>query len=331
MFRNKTILVTGGTGTIGRSAVKLFLEKDAREIRVFSRDEEKQFVMKSQINDSRITYYLGDVRNADSIVRAMVGVDYVLHTAALKQVPILERFPMEALKTNIEGTNNLLDVAITLGIKKVICTSSDKAVYPVNAMGLSKAFMEKLICSKAVAHNNGTTIACLRLGNILGSRGSVVPTFISQAVAGEPLTVTEPNMTRFILSIEEVLSLIVHAFRQMENAEIIARKMSACRMHDLALAIGRIFCPDSAFNINIVGARPGEKEHEQLFTEEESRYIDDREHYLHFKRKTNHCGLPIKKSLSSDAAVLNLPQLISYLENTEYIRSMLKAHKSVRK
>jgi len=267
-FKNKVLLITGGTGSIGRAVMERFLDTDIAEIRIFSRDEKKQYNMRRTYDDDRLKFYIGDVRDLSSIKNAMHNVDYIFHAAALKQVPFCEFFPLEAVKTNIFGTENVLTAAIEEGVKKVICLSTDKAAYPINAMGISKAMMEKVFISKSkTVEPDKTKICGTRFGNVMASRGSVIPLFVEQIKAGKPLTVTDPNMTRFLMNLEEAVDLVVFAFKNAEAGDIMVKKSHACTVGDLALAIKEIFKADN--EIKIIGTRHGEKMYETLLTKEE--------------------------------------------------------------
>ena len=274
MFTGKTLLITGGTGSFGNAVLNRFLATDIGEIRIFSRDELKQDDMRHYYQReypeyaNKLKFYIGDVRDKQSIDKAMYGVDFIFHAAALKQVPSCEFFPIEAVKTNVLGTENLLQSAVDHGVKKVICLSTDKAAYPVNAMGTSKAMMEKVIVAKArTISPEKTTICCTRYGNVLCSRGSVVPLFISQIKEGKPLTITEPTMTRFVMSLEEAVELVVYAFQNAESGDIMVQKAPACTIEVLAQAVKEIF--GSKEETKIIGIRHGEKMYETLLTNEE--------------------------------------------------------------
>lgn len=268
MFTNKTLLITGGTGTFGNAVLRRFLQTDIGEIRVFSRDEKKQHDMRLQYNDRKLKFYIGDVRRPESLLDAMTGVDYVFHAAALKQVPSCEFYPMEALQTNSIGTENVLNTAIAAGVHNVVVLSTDKAAYPVNAMGISKAMMEKLAIAKSrVAASRGCTIAVTRYGNVMASRGSVIPLFVDQAKSGKPLTVTDPFMTRFMMSIDDAVDLVLYAFSHAEPGDLFVQKAPAATIETLATAIKQILHIESP--IQIIGTRHGEKEYETLLTREE--------------------------------------------------------------
>jgi UDP-glucose 4-epimerase len=274
MFKDKTILITGGTGSFGNAVMQRFLNTDIGEIRIFSRDEKKQDDMRNQHKDSKLKFFIGDVRDKMSVESAMYGVDYVFHAAALKQVPSCEFFPLEAVKTNILGTENVLSAAIENKAEKIICLSTDKAAYPINAMGISKAMMEKVFMAKARTVSPDKTVICgTRYGNVMASRGSVIPLFIKQIRSKEPITVTDPNMTRFLMSLEEAVELVVFAFENATTGDIMVQKSPACSMGTLAQAIKEIF---SAGNeIKVIGTRHGEKLYETLLTKEERAKAED--------------------------------------------------------
>lgn len=268
MLENKTLLITGGTGSFGNAVMKRFLNSDIKEIRIFSRDEKKQDDMRRIYKEDKLKFYIGDVRDLASLKNAMHDVDYIFHAAALKQVPSCEFFPMEAVKTNVIGTDNVLTAAIEMGVKKVICLSTDKAAYPINAMGISKAMMEKVFVAKARTVDSKSTLICgTRYGNVMASRGSVIPLFIEQIKNGQPLTVTDPNMTRFLMSLEEAVELVVFAFQNAVAGDIMVQKSPASTVGDLALAIKELF--DAKNEIRVIGTRHGEKLFETLLTKEE--------------------------------------------------------------
>ena len=272
MFRDKTLMITGGTGSFGNAVLKRFLNTDIKEIRIFSRDEKKQDDMRKQYNNPKLKFYIGDVRDINSVQDAMHGVDYIFNAAALKQVPSCEFFPMEAVKTNILGMDNVLTAAIREGVKKVICLSTDKAAYPINAMGISKAMMERVFVAKS--RTTSTTMICgTRYGNVMCSRGSVIPLFVEQIKAGKPLTITDPNMTRFIMSLEEAVELVLFAFKEGQSGDIMVQKAPACTIGVLAQAIKEIFDADN--EIHYIGIRHGEKTYETLLTREECLHAYD--------------------------------------------------------
>ncbi|MDA7579208.1 polysaccharide biosynthesis protein [Alphaproteobacteria bacterium] len=278
MFKNKILLVAGGTGSFGNAVVRRFLDYDIREIRIFSRDELKQDEMRKTYNNDKLNFYLGDVRDKGSINDAMRGVDYVFHAAALKQVPSCEFYPMQAVKTNIVGTENLLDSAIDAGVKKVIALSTDKAVYPINAMGISKAMMERVVVSKG-RNVKDTMIACTRYGNVMASRGSVIPLFIDQIRNETPITITDPNMSRFMMSLDQAVDLVIFAFENGVSGDIFVQKSPAATVEQLAHAIKDILgSPDH--EVKTIGTRHGEKLYETLLTKEEMvKAIDMGEYY----------------------------------------------------
>ena len=280
MFKDKTLMITGGTGSFGNAVLNRFLETDIGEIRIFSRDEKKQDDMRHEYQakypeaSEKIKFYIGDVRDLESVKNAMHGVDYIFHAAALKQVPSCEFFPMEAVKTNVFGTDNMLTAAIEEGVKTVICLSTDKAAYPVNAMGTSKAMMEKVAVAKSRTTKN-TKICCTRYGNVLCSRGSVVPLWIEQIRKGEPITITEPKMTRFVMSLEEAVDLVLFAFENGASGDIMVQKAPACTIETLALATKALFDPEDKSEVKIIGIRHGEKMYETLLTNEECAHAID--------------------------------------------------------
>ena len=275
MFKGKTLMITGGTGSFGHAVLNRFLDTDIGEIRIFSRDEKKQDDMRKEYCNDKIKFYIGDVRDLQSVKNAMHGVDYIFHAAALKQVPSCEFFPLEAVKTNVLGTENVLTAAIEEGVKKVICLSTDKAAYPVNAMGTSKAMMEKVIVAKSrIVDPHKTTICATRYGNVMCSRGSVIPLFIDQIKQGKPLTITEPKMTRFIMSLEEAVELVVFAFKNAEAGDIMVQKAPACTIEVLAQAVKELFGAEKE-ETKIIGIRHGEKMYETLLTNEECSHAID--------------------------------------------------------
>ena len=273
MFQNKILLITGGTGSFGNAVLNRFLHTDHfKEIRIFSRDEKKQDDMRNQLKSEKLKFYIGDVRDYSSVERAMRGVDYVFHAAALKQVPSCEFFPLEATKTNVFGTQNVIDAAGACGVNKVICLSTDKAAYPINAMGISKALMEKVAI--AASRNLSTTTVCLtRYGNVMASRGSVIPLFLKQIKSGEPITITDPNMTRFLMSLEEAVELVLFAFEHGNQGDLFVNKAPAGTIGDLAQALKEICKADN--EIKIIGTRHGEKLYETLCTREEMVKAED--------------------------------------------------------
>ncbi len=274
MFAGKVLMITGGTGSFGNAVLGRFLDTDVREIRIFSRDEKKQEDMRIALNNSKLKFYIGDVRNYDSIREAMHGVDYVFHAAALKQVPSCEFYPMEAVRTNVLGAENVMTAAIASGVRRVVVLSTDKAVYPINAMGLSKAMMEKLMVAKARMRSEGETIlTATRYGNVMASRGSVIPLFVRQIKEGNALTVTDPHMTRFLMSLEDSVDLVLHAFKHGDQGDIFVQKAPASTVGDLARALKELFHSDIA--IRIIGTRHGEKLYESLLSREEMARAED--------------------------------------------------------
>lgn len=280
MFKDKTLLITGGTGSFGNAVLKRFLDSDIGQIRIFSRDEKKQDDMRSELRSDKVKYIIGDVRNYSSIRAAMNGVDYVFHAAALKQVPSCEFYPLEAVNTNILGTENVINAAVDCGVKKVICLSTDKAVYPINAMGMSKALMEKIAISKSRIGNNGDTTICVtRYGNVMASRGSVIPLFCKQIKSGKDITVTDPNMTRFMMSLDDAIDLVLFAFENAKGGETFIQKAPAATIQDLASSLIEIF--NATNEIKTIGTRHGEKLYETLLTREEKvRAVDLGRYYM---------------------------------------------------
>lgn len=338
MFKDKTLLITGGTGSFGNAVLKRFLKTDIKEIRIFSRDEKKQDDMRRQYRNDKIKFYIGDVRDLASVKNAMHGVDYIFHAAALKQVPTAEFFPMEAVRTNIIGTDNVLTAAIEFGVKKVICLSTDKAAYPINAMGISKAMMEKVFVAKSRTVSPDQTLICgTRYGNVMASRGSVIPLFIKQIKNGQPLTVTDPNMTRFLMSLEEAVELVVFAFENAKAGDIMVQKAPASTIGDLAQAIKELFNADN--EIQIIGTRHGEKRYETLLTREEYLVAEDLGNY--FRVPADHRDLNYEKyfekgspELSSEKEYnsdnterLNVEQIKKKLLEIEYVRHELELWK----
>lgn len=274
MFNNKVLLITGGTGSFGNTVLKRFLKTDVREIRIFSRDEKKQEEMRIALNNSKLKFYIGDVRDYASLDQAMKGVDYVFHAAALKQVPSCEFYPMEAVRTNVLGTENVMNAATANKVKRVVVLSTDKAVYPINAMGISKAMAEKLMVAKARLQTEGDTIFCAtRYGNVMASRGSVIPLFVSQLREGKPLTVTDPNMTRFLMSLEDSVDLVLYAFENGRQGDIFVQKAPASTVADLAQALKELF--DCKNEVRVIGTRHGEKLYESLISREEMAHAED--------------------------------------------------------
>jgi UDP-glucose 4-epimerase len=267
MFNEKTLLITGGTGSFGNAVLRRFIDEDFKEIRIFSRDEKKQDDMRKLFGNDRIKFYIGDVRDYQSVMNAVRGVDFIFHAAALKQVPSCEFYPMEAVKTNVFGTENLLEAAITCGVKRVVCLSTDKAVYPINAMGISKAMMEKVIVAKSRSVSD-TVICATRYGNVMASRGSVIPMFTRQILDGQPLTITDPNMTRFMMTLDDAVNLVLFAFKNGGAGDIFVQKAPAATIETLALALMELLT-NTQHPINVIGTRHGEKLFEALLSREE--------------------------------------------------------------
>ncbi|MEQ5321974.1 nucleoside-diphosphate sugar epimerase/dehydratase [Providencia rettgeri] len=279
MFNNKTLLITGGTGSFGNAVLRRFLNTNIKEIRIFSRDEKKQDDIRKYFQSDKLKFYIGDVRDLQSVSNAMRGVDYVYHAAALKQVPSCEFYPLEAVKTNVLGTENVLESAINHSVERVVCLSTDKAVYPINAMGISKAMMEKVIVAKSRnLENTNTTICATRYGNVMASRGSVIPLFIRQIVSGVPITITDPNMTRFMMTLDDAVDLVLHAFKNGSNGDIFVQKAPAATIEVLVKSILDIMDkPDHP--VNIIGTRHGEKQYEALCSREEMFVAQDQGNY----------------------------------------------------
>ena len=274
MFKNKTLMITGGTGSFGKTVLKRFLSSDVSEIRIFSRDEKKQEDLRIELNNSKLKFYIGDVRDYDSVFHAMRGVDYVFHAAALKQVPSCEFYPMEAVRTNVIGTENVLNAANACGVGRVVVLSTDKAVYPINAMGISKAMAEKVVIAKSrIQRDTETVFCCTRYGNVMASRGSVIPLFISQIKEEKPLTVTDPAMTRFLMSLEDSVDLVLYAYEHGKQGDIFVQKAPASTVADLAQALKELF--NSKSEISIIGTRHGEKLYESLISREEMAHAED--------------------------------------------------------
>lgn len=278
MFDNKVLMITGGTGSFGHTVLKRFLQSDVKEIRVFSRDEKKQEDMRIALSNDKVKFYIGDVRDYSSLLQATIGVDYIFHAAALKQVPSCEFYPMEAVKTNVMGTENVLAAAMAAGVSRVVVLSTDKAVYPINAMGMSKAIAEKLVVARSrIISEGGPVICATRYGNVMASRGSVIPLFVSQIKSGRPLTVTDPHMTRFLMSLEDSVDLVLHAFEHAQQGDLFVQKAPASTVADLAQALTELFESRSA--VNIIGTRHGEKLYESLISREEMARAQDMGRY----------------------------------------------------
>lgn len=343
LFTNKTLLITGGTGSFGNVVLNRFLKNDIGEIRIFSRDEKKQDDMRHEFQAKmpevadKISFYIGDVRDLASVKNAMHGVDYIFHAAALKQVPSCEFFPIEAVKTNVIGTENVLTAAIEAGVKTVICLSTDKAAYPVNAMGTSKAMMEKVIVAKSRTTKN-TKICCTRYGNVMCSRGSVIPLWIEQIKAGNPITITEPSMTRFIMSLEEAVDLVVFAFEHGESGDILVQKAPACTIETLAKAVTGLFAPEH--EVKVIGIRHGEKVYETLLTNEECANAIDLEEFYRVpcdQRDLNYDKYfkdgdvernPLTEFNSNNTELLEVKAVQEKLLSLQYIRDELEAWKN---
>lgn len=335
MFKDKILLITGGTGSFGNAVLKRFLNTDIKEIRIFSRDEKKQDDMRKLYKNDKIKFYIGDVRDIGSIKNAMYDVDFVFHAAALKQVPSCEFFPLEAVKTNVLGTENVLTAAIESGIKKVICLSTDKAAYPINAMGISKAMMEKVYVAKSRTVSPDKTLICgTRYGNVMASRGSVIPLFIDQIKKGEPLTVTDPNMTRFLMNLEDAVELVIFAFHNANAGDIMVQKSPASTVGDLAQALKELFNADN--EIKIIGTRHGEKQYETLLTKEEYLPAEDMGGFYRVpadQRDLNYDKYFIDGSKelstqneynSNNTEILNVEQIKEKLLELDYVKDELK-------
>lgn len=337
MFNNKTLLITGGTGSFGNAIMKRFLQTDVKEIRIFSRDEKKQDDMRKKYKYNKLKFYIGDVRDLASIKNAMHDVDYVFHAAAYKQVPSCEFFPLEAVKTNVLGTDNVLTAAIDYGVKKVICLSTDKAAYPINAMGISKAMMEKVFIAKARTISPDRTLICgTRYGNVMASRGSVIPLFIEQIKNGQPLTITDPNMTRYLMSLEEAVELVVFAFQHAKAGDIMVQKAPACLIGDLAQATKELFKANN--EIKIIGTRHGEKLYETLLTREEyvvaedlggfyrvpadQRDLNYNQYFIEGNKK-----ITLEEYTSHNTNILTIEQIKEKLFELEYVQDELKSYK----
>jgi len=279
MFDGKTLMITGGTGSFGTTVLRRFLGTNVREIRVFSRDEKKQEDMRLSLANDKVKFHIGDVRDYQSVAESMDGVDYIFHAAALKQVPSCEFYPLEAVKTNVIGTENVLNAAVAYGVKRVVVLSTDKAVYPINAMGMSKALAEKVVVAKSRMLREGAPVICAtRYGNVMASRGSVIPLFVKQAKAGQPLTVTDPKMTRFLMSLDDSVDLVLHAFAHARAGDIFVQKSPASTLGDLATAVANVFT--SKAGVTTIGTRHGEKLYETLVSREEMARAEDMARYF---------------------------------------------------
>lgn len=334
MFANKTLLITGGTGSFGNAVLSRFLNTAIKEIRVFSRDEKKQEDMRIELNNQKVKFYIGDVRNYDSLKFATSGVDFIFHAAALKQVPSCEFYPMEAVRTNILGAENVLNAALANNVKKVILLSTDKAVYPINAMGISKAMMEKLMVAKARSVDDRKTILCgTRYGNVMASRGSVIPLFVKQIKEGKQLTLTDPNMTRFLMSLDDAVDLVLYAFSNARQGDIFVQKAPASTIMDLALAVRELFNAEN--EIRIIGTRHGEKLYETLLTREEMAKAEDHGGYYriipddrdlnygkYFTEGQEQVSL-LEDYNSHNTQRLSVPEIKEKLMNLEFIQQEL--------
>jgi len=335
VFKDKTLLITGGTGSFGNAVLKRFINTDIKEIRIFSRDEKKQEDMRIRLKNDKVKFYIGNVRDYESIDSAMRGVDYVFHAAALKQVPSCEFYPMEAVRTNILGTENVLNAAVNNKVKKVIVLSTDKAVYPINAMGVSKSMMEKLMVAKSRTVDEHITILCgTRYGNVIASRGSVIPLFISQIKNKQPLTVTDPKMTRFMMSMDGAIDLVLYAFKHARQGDMFVQKAPACTIGDLALAIKELF--NAKNDIKIIGTRHGEKLYETLLTREEMAKAEDCGNYFRISVDTRDLNynkffiegeseISIQEDYNShNTKRLNIEEIKEMLLKIDYIQNELK-------
>lgn len=336
MFNNKVLMITGGTGSFGNTVLKRFLSTDVREIRIFSRDEKKQEEMRISLNNSKLKFHIGDVRDYDSLMQSMKGVDYVFHAAALKQVPSCEFYPMEAVRTNVLGTENVMNAATVSGVKRVVVLSTDKAVYPINAMGISKAMAEKLMVAKARMQSPGETVLCAtRYGNVMASRGSVIPLFVSQLKEGKALTVTDPNMTRFLMSLEDSVDLVLYAFKHGEQGDIFVQKAPASTVADLAQSIKELFNKNEP--VRVIGTRHGEKLYESLISREEMTKAEDKGDYYRIPADNRDLNYAQYFSVgeeeishqedytSHNTERLNVAQVKKLLLNLDYIKEELNA------
>ncbi|MBV4228022.1 polysaccharide biosynthesis protein [Parabacteroides distasonis] len=343
IFKDKILLITGGTGSFGNAVLSRFLTSDIKEIRIFSRDEKKQDDMRHEYQakypeySDKLQFYIGDVRNIDSIRPAMYGIDYIFHAAALKQVPSCEFFPMEAVRTNVIGTENVLTAAIDAGVKSVICLSTDKAAYPVNAMGTSKAMMEKVIVAKSrTVDPTKTKICCTRYGNVMCSRGSVIPLWIEQIRLGKSVTITDPKMTRFIMSLEEAVDLVLFAFEHAASGDILVQKAPACTIETQAKAVIKLFDPEHKTEIKVIGIRHGEKMYETLLTNEECANTIDMGNFYRVpcdKRGLNYDKYFTKGNVerntltefnSNNTELLSVEQTVEKIASLSYIQEELK-------
>ena len=334
LFKEKTLLITGGTGSFGNAVLRRFLKSDIGEIRILSRDEKKQDDMRKYYNSDKLKFYIGDVRNPESVEWVMHGVDFVFHAAALKQVPSCEFFPMEAVRTNVIGTNNVLNSATKAGVKRIVCLSTDKAAYPINAMGISKAMMEKVIKAKArEVKATGTVIACTRYGNVMCSRGSVIPLFIDKIKNGKPVTITDPNMTRFLMNLDEAVDLVLFAFENAVPGDLFIQKADASTIRDLAKAVQKLFGDTGT---QIIGTRHGEKLYETLMTREERLHSVDMGNYFRIaedERDLNYDKYFVQgevKTQSDEAYTshntrrLDVDGIVEKLLTTDYVQNELR-------
>lgn len=336
MFDDKVLLITGGTGSFGNTVLSRFLGTNVKEIRVFSRDEKKQEDMRVSINNDKVKFMLGDVRDYSSVSQAMVGVDYVFHAAALKQVPSCEFYPMEAVKTNVQGTENVLNAAIANNVERVVVLSTDKAVYPINAMGMSKAMAEKLVAAKSrVVGPSGPIFCATRYGNVMASRGSVIPLFINQIKSGQPLTVTDPKMTRFLMSLEDSLDLVLYSYQHGQAGDIFVQKAPAATLENLAQALNEIF--NSSSPVRVIGTRHGEKLYESLVSREEmaraedfgryyripadSRDLNYKKYFVEGEQKISE----LEDYTSHNTTRLNVDEVKKLLMKLDFVRSAINA------
>lgn len=337
MFKNKVLLITGGTGSFGHAVLENFLNTDIKEIRIFSRDEKKQDDMRLAFLNDKLKFYIGDVREYDSVVQAMNGVDYVFHAAALKQVPSCEFYPLEAVRTNILGTENVLNAAVANNVSRVVVLSTDKAVYPINAMGISKAMAEKIVVAKSRQLNpeKDSVLCCTRYGNVMASRGSVIPLFVKQIKSGQPITITDPTMTRFLMSLDDSVDLVIHAFTNASQGDIFVQKAPAATMHDLAVALKEIF--NSSVPLRIIGTRHGEKLYESLISREEMAHAKDMGRYyripadirdLNYAKYFSEGEESISRAedyTSHNTQRLNVSQIKDLLLGLDFIKEQLNA------
>ena len=336
MFKDKVLMITGGTGSFGNTVLKRFLSTDVREIRIFSRDEKKQEEMRIALNNSKLKFYIGDVRDYASVHDAMKGVDFVFHAAALKQVPSCEFYPMEAVRTNVIGTENVMNAATANRVKRVVVLSTDKAVYPINAMGISKAMAEKLMVAKSRMQVEGETVFCAtRYGNVMASRGSVIPLFVSQLRDGKPLTVTDPNMTRFLMSLEDSVDLVLYAYEHGQQGDIFVQKAPASTVADLAQAVKELFKKDN--EVRVIGTRHGEKLYESLISREEMAHATDMGDYYRIpadNRDLNYAKYfsegeteisELEDYTSHNTHRMNVEQIKELLLKLDYIKEELNA------